>query len=94
VGYHDSNGLVVPIAAFVASGVSVNPTSKTVVTSGVTPIVAAGSVAMGAATAGCCTITFDDAPDQQFSGLTEDECRAKAACMDGTPAWVPGDCAG
>jgi hypothetical protein len=42
---------------------------------------------------GCCTIQYDNKPEDQISGITQAECRLIAGQRGGTAQWTPGACA-
>jgi len=47
----------------------------------------------GPNTKGCCTIEYDDKPEDQIPGITQTKCRQIARQRGGTPQWTPGACA-
>ena len=44
-------------------------------------------------TLGCCTISYDNKPDEQIAGITKSKCNSKAKERGGTANWNPGACA-
>jgi hypothetical protein len=42
---------------------------------------------------GCCTIEYDDKPEDQIPGITQAECKLIARGRSGTAQWTPGACA-
>jgi hypothetical protein len=52
---------------------------------------AVAKVAAGAN--GCCTVQYDDKPEDQIAGITQTECNLIARQRGGTAQWTPGACA-
>jgi hypothetical protein len=42
---------------------------------------------------GCCTIEYDDKPEDQIPGITQAKCKLIARQRGGTAQWTPGACA-
>jgi hypothetical protein len=42
---------------------------------------------------GCCTIVYDDKPDEQIEGISKAECTRRARARGGTGQWYKGACA-
>jgi hypothetical protein len=42
---------------------------------------------------GCCTIEYDNKPEDEIPGVTQAECKLIAKQRGGTAQWTPGDCA-
>jgi hypothetical protein len=42
---------------------------------------------------GCCTVQYDDKPEDQIPGLSQTECNLIARQRGGTAQWTPGACA-
>lgn len=49
--------------------------------------------ALVAGTSGCCTIQYDDKPEDQIPGITQAKCNQIARQRGGTAQWTPGACA-